>query len=174
MPNTGPVPYVAQDFVPGQKALAQDITNMSYALARLDQNASNSYCVKQKDNGGDNQTLTTGNNTINCKTVLADPLGTMNMSDSAILVPFDGLWLVSGYVFVSSANITNGGLFFRPNGNSGSDVVWGSTTSAKSNVSAALVIPLNGGDYLEMVYVNNNSSASGTCAKAIFSVSLLH
>jgi len=173
MPYTGTTPYTAQEFVPGQKALAQDVTNMSYVLAKLDQNASGAYCVKEKQNGADNQTMGPSTTTVNCKTVLADPLGSMNMSDSAILIPFDGLWLISGYVYINTSGATNiGGLFFRPNGNAGSDVVWGSTSSAKPNVSGALVFPLNAGDYIELCYYPNGATV--TCAKAIFSVSLLH
>lgn len=172
MPYTGTTPYTAQEFVPGQKALAQDMTNMSYALARLDRNATGAYCVKEKPNGADNQTLGTGTTMVACKTVLADPLGSMNKSDTAIQVPFDGLWLVSGYVYISSSSSNIGGILIRPNGNAGADIAWGSTSSAKPNASMALVIPLSAGDYVELGYYPNGSTV--TCAKAIFSVSLLH
>jgi hypothetical protein len=173
MPYTGTTPYTAQEFVPGQKALAQDITNMSYVLARLDTNAANAYCVKQKTLSTDNQTIAAGTNALlTLKDVPADPLG-MSTDNSTFTVPFDGIWTVSGYLSFSDTTTTKCGIWFRKNGVAGNGNLLAATTAPSANVSTSITIPLSAGDALTM-YGQNSDSVSRTLWLAVASVVLVH
>ena len=177
MPYTGTIPYTAQDFIPGQKALAQDITNMSYALARLDQNANNAYCVKLKQLNAENQTITKGNNaSITFSTVAEDPLG-MSSSAGIITIPFDGIWVISAFINTDSDShpkITSCGAWFRVNGVNGNANVLAANAAASNNATISITYPFNGGDFIEVFFVNYDSTNSAYVQRGVFSASLIH
>jgi len=177
MPYTGTIPYTAQDFVPGQKALAQDITNISYALARLDQNAANAYCVLTKPLGTDNQTVAKGNGSaaITFKEISADPLG-MRTDDTKITIPFDGIWMLTA--FFNANGPSSAGGWFRFNGVAGDANNWGTNSTNGPNVTINITMPVSAGTYIEAVYYNkdpnNQNGVNATVQRGVFSASLIH
>lgn len=186
MPYTGTTPYTAQEFVPGQKALAQDVTNMSYVLARLDQNASSAYCVRSKPLNTDNQSGSSASGTISVvttKTVVADPLGSMatqHGTTSDITIPFDGIWTVSVFLNGGSGNGTSAGSadnvagWFRLNGVAGNDNLLAVTVMPSTNVTTSITLPLSAGDYLTPYYYWRTNTNALVLQRAYFSVSLVH
>lgn len=176
MPYTGTTPYTAQEFVPGQKALAQDITNMSYVLARLDTNASNAFCVKQKLLSADNQTVPIGKTSIavTLKTIAADPLG-MSTSNTDFTVPFDGIWTVSGYFATQEAGSLNGsGCWFRLNNQSGNGTLIAATTAPTGSISTSVTMPFSAGDVLTPYFQNSDTTKTANVWAAACSVVLVH
>jgi hypothetical protein len=183
MGYTGTIPYTAQDFVPGQKALAQDITNISYAVARLDTNASNAYCVRSKPLGTDNQTPSGGNTqAVTTKTINSDPLGmaTGPNPDTDITIPFDGVWTVSCFLnskYTGSGGVpsdTNVGGWWRLNGVSGNDDLLGVVVFPSTNVTTSITQPFSAGDYLTPYFYFRTNASQLVLQRAYFSVVLVH
>ena len=178
MGYTGTIPYTAQDFVPGQKALAQDITNISYALARLDQNAANGYCVKVKQLGAENQSISANGSSgdskaITFSTVAADPLGMSTAADT-ITIPFDGMWTLSAFMNTPNTSLTSCGGWFVVNGVGGNDNDWGTNSTAGNNATINITMPLNAGDTVQAFFYNKDPNRSPTVQRGVFSCSLIH
>jgi hypothetical protein len=176
MPYTGTTPYTAQEFVPGQKALAQDMTNMSYVLARLDTNSANAFCVREKPLSTDNQSITSaqGGVAVTVKQVDTDPLG-MATGDSDITIPFDGIWTVAGFFSTSQAGgLSACGCWFRKNHVSGNGLLLAATTAPSGSISTSTTLPLAAGDVITPYFSNKDSSQTATLWNAVCSVVLVH
>jgi hypothetical protein len=177
MGYTGTIPYTAQDFVPGQKALAQDVTNMSYALARLDQNASSAYCARSKPLGTDNQTYSSANTSqpVTTKSIDADPLGmaTGPNPNTDITIPFDGVWNVSCFMN-GTGSATDVGGWFRLNGNASNDYILATAVFASTNATINISLFLHAGDYLTPYFYWRTGATGLTLQRAYFVVSQIH
>jgi len=179
MGYTGTIPYTAQDFVPGQKALAQDITNISYALARLDQNAANAYCVKLKDLGAEDQTFGKSGGTnpnsgpITFSTISADPLG-MSTAPDTITIPFDGIWTLSCFMNCPENTISTCGGWFVLNGVGGNDNDLGTNSTAGNNTTIGITMPFSAGDTLQAYFLNKDTTQTARVQRGVFSCSLVH
>lgn len=176
MGYTGTIPYTAQEFVPGQKALAQDITNISYALSRLDTNAANAYCVKQKLLSTDDQVVASlASTSIRLKNIAADPLG-MSTSDTDFTIPFDGIWTVSGYFSTQEAGNLDGGsgCWFRLNNVDGNGNLISATTAPTGSISTSVTLPFVAGDVLTPYFYNRDDNETARVWTAACSVVLVH